>query len=648
MFQTGFDMASSHIDVIEFNQAELKAKAAGATEAVRKRVDAVIAIANGQDHHTVAAKIGAEPTNVLRWVRAFNDGGLEALSGIRVGRATPMRPDYDAEKVRNIAAAAVFPETKTRLLALASMYEGLTTARISLDTGVSEAVLGRWRANFNANGPGLQQIVNTAAKLEADLAVTARTELRTVADIVETLTGERREKAEAILMSARSIPISRICEALGRPRNWTVSVIRTFNATGTETLFGIRNQMARGVTVSRPTPIDLPKGHTVKSLSDAARQVEGRASSDLYALSKAYLYKNRREASESSGVTEARIGLLLARLQKGGIKAVVEQPAYMELDADKVVQVAEGYKDRKAAAKLFALARVIRGESFEEVAADTGGEKVKLRELMSRLVRFGPDGIPDAYQARAVPEKPKLKTTTLAIPTVDAVKIRAVKAKSKAETSADAAPTHVAIAAFRARVRTAVEKEKKEVRKKRAPSRYFEGVPAEAAPMEVSASAPFVSPGDLEFVRIMASDVGYSGRNLACAMLEYVGTGNAAEAARRFDVAEENIHLLSKNLGPTVEFYADRRVENLLQEHAITVAKVKRMSNHCPAGWMSKLRSIGYLAEGRSLREVCAITNVAPIKLLRWTQEITKGWEAAEQNIAQQAPQPRRVAGMGR
>jgi hypothetical protein len=643
-------MASSHIDVIEFNQAELKAKAAGATEAVRKRVDAVIAVANGQDHQAVAAKIGAEPTNVLRWVRAFNDGGLEALSGIRVGRATLMRSDYDAGKLRNIAAVAVFPETKNRLLALASMYEGQTTARISLDAGISEAVLGRWRTNFNTNGPGVQQSVNTAAKLEADLAVTARTDLKTVADIVETLTGEHREKAEAILMSARSIPVSRICEALGRPRNWTVSVIRTFNATGTETLFGVRNQMARGAAVSRPTPIDLPEGHTVKSLSDAARQVEGRASRDLYALSKTYLYKNRREASEASGVTEVRIGLLLARLQQGGIKAVVEQPAYMELDADKVVQVAEGYKDKKAAAKLFALARVIRGESFEEVAADTGGDKVKLRELMSRLVRFGPDGVPDAYQARAVPEKPKLKTPTLAIPTVDTVKMRARKAiaaKSKAETPADADPIHVVIAAFSARVRKAVEKEKKEIRKSRAPSRYFEGVPAEAAPTEVGASAPLVNPGHLEFVRIMANDVGYSGRNLAGAMLEYVGTGNAAEAARRFDVAEENIHLLSKNLGPTVEFYADRRIQSLLQENAVTVAKVKRISNHCPAGWMSKLRSIGYLAEGRSLREVSAFTNVAPIKLLRWTEEITNGWAAARQQIAQ-ATQPRRAAGMGR
>ncbi|MCS4089397.1 helix-turn-helix domain-containing protein [Rhizobium sp. BK176] len=619
-------MANSHIDVIEFNQAELKARAAGATGAVRRRVEALIAVAKGQDPREVAERIGAERANVLRWVRAFNDGGYEALSEIRVGRSTAMRSDFDAEKLRKIANDAVLPETKNRLLAIASMYDGMTTAAISVDTGISEAVIRRWRANFNENGPGVKSVVTTAAKLEADLAVTQRTDIKTVADIIGKLTGEQREKAEAILMSAQSMSVARICEALGRPRNWTVSVIRTFNSTGTETLFGVQNRTARAAAGGRSASIELPEGHTVKSLSDAARQVEGRASRDLYALSKVYLYKNRREAAEASGVAEARIGLLLARLQKGGIKAVLEQPAYMELDADKVVQVAQGYKDKKAAAKLFALARVIRGESFEAVAADTGGDKARLRELMNRLVRFGPDGVPDAYHVRAVPEKPKSKTPPPAIPTA----------------------SKVAKATFSARVRKAVEKEKREAaRKSRVPSRYFEGVPAETAPVEVKASSPFVSPSHMEFVKFMASDAGYAGRNLASAMLEYVETGNAEEAARRFGVAESSVHLLSNNLGPTVELYAENRVRTILDEAGITIAKVKRLSRNCPNGWMSKLRSIGYLAERRSLREVSAITNVGMDKLLRWTAEIARGWEAAEERLTTTV-QPRRVAGMGR
>jgi transposase len=615
-------MASSHIDVIEFNQAELQAKASGATAAIRKRAEAVIAISRGQDPREVAERIGAEPGNVLRWVRAFNDGGYEALSEIRVGRSTPMRTDYDAEGLRKIANEAVFPETKNRLLAIASMYDGMTTAGISVDTGISEAVIRRWRTNFNENGPGVKSVVTTAAKLEAALAVKQRADIKTVSDIIGNLTGEQREKAEAILMSAQSMSVARICEALGRPRNWTVSVIRTFNSTGTETLFGIQNRTARAV--ARSAPMELPVGHTVKSLSDAARQIEGRASRDLYALSKAYLYKNRREAAESSGVTEARIGLLLARLQKGGIKAVVEQPAYMELDADKVVQVAESYRDKKAAAKLFALARVIRGESFDEVAADTGGEKARLRELMHRLVKYGPDGIPDGHQVRVVPEKPKSKTPTVAIPSVDK-----------------------RIAAFSARVRKVVEKEKKEIRKSRAPSRYFEGVPAEPVVSEAKASTPFVSPTHMEFVKFMANDTGYAGRNLACAMLQYVETGNSDEAASRFGVAESSIHLLSSNLGPTVELYAENCVRTMLDDAGITEAKVKRLARDCPNGWLSKLRSIGYLAERRSLREVSAITNVTPDKLMRWTAEIARGWEAAEERITKTV-RTQRVAGMGR
>jgi hypothetical protein len=145
----------------------------------------------------------------------------------------------------------------------------------------------------------------------------------------------------------------------------------------------------------------------------------------------------------------------------------------------------------------------------------------------------------------------------------------------------------------------------------------------------------------------MAHDAEYPGHNLAGAMLEYVETGNADEAARRFGVAETSIHLLTKNLGPTVEFYADQRVRKLLDDAGITLAKVKRLSHDCPAGWMSKLRSIGYLAERRSIREVSAITNVAPAKLLRWTAEVAKGWEVAEARL-KTTLQPRRVAGMGR
>jgi transposase len=613
-------MANSHIDVIEFNQADLRAKASGATAAIRKRVNAVIAVARGKDPREVAAEIGAEPITVLRWVRAFNDGGYDVLSKVQVGRSAPMRSDFDANKIRKIANTADFPETKFRLLAIASMYDGLTTEEIAAEMGVSGTVLGRWRTNFNANGHRVKPAVKTAAKLDAEIGVINRTELKTVADIVESLTGEQREKAEAILMSSRSISVARICEALGRPRNWTVSVIKTFNGTGTETLFGIQNHAPNGVSVTRHPSIDLPEGYSVKSLSAAAREAEGSLSRDLYALSKAYLYKNKFEAAEAAGVSETRIELLVARLRKGGIEALVDQPAaYMELNADKVLHVAEGYKDKKAAAKLFALARVIRGESFEAVAADTGGDKTKLRELMKRLVRFGPDGIPDA-KVWVVPEKPKLKTPT----TVD----------------------NVATAAFSARVRKAVEKEKKELRKSRVPSRYFE-IPAEPTPMEVRASSPFVSPGHLEFVRFMAHDAEYPGHNLAGAMLEYVETGNADEAARRFGVAETSIHLLTKNLGPTVEFYADQRVRKLLDDAGITLAKVKRLSHDCPAGWMSKLRSIGYLAERRSIREVSAITNVAPAKLLRWTAEVAKGWEVAEARL-KTTLQPRRVAGMGR
>jgi transposase len=627
-------MAGKHLDVIEFNEDSLRRRAAGASEGIRRRVEALIAVARGDDSRLVADRLGVEHGNLIRWVRAFNDGGYDALVELKLGRSADMRGDYDAPTLRHLAENVTTPETKNRLLALASMYDGQPLSLVSIEAGVSEAVIRRWRTSFDARGPLVERETAGSAKLDADLAVSSRTELNTVAKIVEKLSGEQREKAEAILMSARSLSVARISEALGRPINWTIAVIRTFNGTGTESLFGIRNHGApSGAPIAKPIQMALPAGYTVKSLIEAAGKADGQAKADLLALSKLYLHKNRKEAAEVSGVSEIRLAKLTERLAEGGVDAISRRPSYSDLDANKVEAVAQEYSDKVAAAKLFALARVIRGETFAEVAAEVGTESKILRSLMHRLEKFGPGGVPDRRPAPVIWERPKSKTSASSDTAIARVvpaakskatglpKPRVLPSKPAAEESRNADPANTVHRAFVERVRAAVAAESANANVVTIP---------EVEALAIQFTPPFVDPRNVDMIRVMADDSEYSGRNLARAMLEFVRTGDRDTVSETYGVATASIDMFAANIPATVDFYASRRVPQLLADAGITVDKVRRLATRCPHGWMSKLRSIAFLAEGRTVAEVCSITKVDPARLARWTQEIATGWTQAE------------------
>lgn len=608
-------MADRHIDVIEFNEAELKAKAAGASDAVRRRVEALIDVSRGANPREVAARIGVEHVTLVRWVRAFNEGGYESLVAVIPGKSVDMNAEYDAESLRKLAEEALFPETRTKLMALVSLYEGETVGQISKAFRISPTIIVRWRDDFNQKG--LDTPREPSVRLEADISVSNRTELKTVEEIAGKLDGEAREKAEAILMSSRDISVARIAEAFGRPRSWVVATIKSFNFGGTQDLFGIRNHEPRNSAASGAT-ITLVEGVTAKMLMEAAASQEGKAREELTILAKVFLYKNRKEAAAASGASENRISALIGKLRSEGLEAFVREPSYRQLNADKIDEAARGYRDRTAAAKLFALARVVRGETFESVAEDTGATRLMLRNWMTRLEKYGVDSIPDGRVGLSVPEKPKAKASAdVFVASVKPAKQSVKKAKEPVE----------------------VPKPRESI-----VDRIREAVAA----TEVSArpTLPFVSAAQRGLIRSMARDDLYPGRNLALAMLAHLDGAGAVQAATQFDVNPASIVVLSANLTPTLEAYAEARTKKMIWEAGITPAKIRKVSNDCPRGWLSKLRSVGYLAEGKSLREVGTLTRLDQATLLRYVEDITAGWGEVENRLNHR---PRVVAaGMGR
>ena len=66
----------------------------------------------------------------------------------------PLRPDYDATRLRRIARESEDADQVRRLLALAVIYEGGSRTEAAEVGGVTLQVVRDWVLRFNAHGPG--------------------------------------------------------------------------------------------------------------------------------------------------------------------------------------------------------------------------------------------------------------------------------------------------------------------------------------------------------------------------------------------------------------------------------------------------------------------------------------------------------------
>jgi transposase len=65
----------------------------------------------------------------------------------------PLRPDFDATRLRSAARASKDAGQARRLLALAAIYEGETRTQAAAIGGVTLQVVRDWVVQFNAHGP---------------------------------------------------------------------------------------------------------------------------------------------------------------------------------------------------------------------------------------------------------------------------------------------------------------------------------------------------------------------------------------------------------------------------------------------------------------------------------------------------------------
>lgn len=70
-----------------------------------------------------------------------------------MGQAIPLRPDYDATRLRWIARESEDADQVRRLLALAVIYEGGSRTEAAEVGGVTLQVVRDWVLRFNAHGP---------------------------------------------------------------------------------------------------------------------------------------------------------------------------------------------------------------------------------------------------------------------------------------------------------------------------------------------------------------------------------------------------------------------------------------------------------------------------------------------------------------
>ncbi len=65
----------------------------------------------------------------------------------------PLRQDYDAVRLRLLASTTRGYDIRSRLLALAEIYDGASRSSAARDAGVTLQTLRTWVARFNAGGP---------------------------------------------------------------------------------------------------------------------------------------------------------------------------------------------------------------------------------------------------------------------------------------------------------------------------------------------------------------------------------------------------------------------------------------------------------------------------------------------------------------
>ena len=379
----------------DYDATKVRNEACGFKGVRARRAQAIAFLYEGLPVEDVSAKAGVMPGTLRRWAEAFTTGGFEALFEVASGGVYSLRKDYDAVKLRAAAEESLYPGQRARLLALASMYDGVSTKEITRMTGVSSGALREWREEFNQRGLGYSFEV-PETHLQANFKAAHRyyplSRLRSVRERARSL--DTRYKIDVIILSYEGRTVEVIAQETGMSRARVAALIKAFNAGGIAALDGSGHEIAR--QKSQASPVYLPPGYDAASLQAAAMATSDReAKEKLFALATLYQTGSVQLAAQAHRVDKGAILSWKAKLASKGLSGFDEpQASKWKSVTDDEFQTALASADTDRHASYIKAVRDVMSGVAPKIAVRTHSiSAASLTALLARVRKLGADGL---------------------------------------------------------------------------------------------------------------------------------------------------------------------------------------------------------------------------------------------------------------
>jgi transposase-like protein len=353
---------------------------------------ALASLYRGEALDSVAATAGVMIGTLRRWADAFTTEGFEGVFALSIGQVYELRKDYDAQTLRLAAETALYPGQKVRLLAIASMYDGLSTKEIVRMTRVSASALSQWRSDFNRRGLEHEYQVPDN-RLQANFKASNR--LYPLSRVLKVrrkaTTPDMIAKLDAIIMSYRDRSVEAISQETGASKALVASWIKAFNAAGPSAL-DVEGSSFSGRTIPKFN-LDLPEEYSAESLREAAsRQTDERFKLRLFALASMYETNSIKLAASFHKVTREQLSAWKRQLSLEGIEGVLRdrqitsRTVLSEEEIEDAVALAPSKREGKI---IRAAAAVASGMPISEAVARWIVPIPTVKKLADKIKRLG-------------------------------------------------------------------------------------------------------------------------------------------------------------------------------------------------------------------------------------------------------------------
>jgi len=343
----------------DYSAKILRAHAARLPALQTRYATAIARLYEGHEIEAVAKDFNVQPHTVRRWMHVFNEQGTEGFGNAVIGGTYELRRDFDAQSVRALAERTFSPAAKSRLLAIAQMYEGVPTRDIARLSGVSDSTLSEWRQNFNtARIVAREEVGNPMLHANARVSSKYWTADKVAASIEKAWDDEHRRKLEVVKLSLEGRSVESIVQTTGSTRAEVVAWIRVFEAGGAKAL--------------------SPSTDTAKSRRKEAGS------------------KPRQEPT-------------------AGHPKVYSKPSMArnhDYTPNEIEARAKQYQDKAQAARLMGIVQVYRGITVEAVAVRRGVSRSAVANWLTAFADRGFQAFPDVLEVGAA-KAAKLKPLTI-------------------------------------------------------------------------------------------------------------------------------------------------------------------------------------------------------------------------------------------